>query len=253
MNDDGMNDDGMKMPKPKEPFDAVAAYDRIAPVYARLAEPRAEYLDAVERLIIDRIAPGSLSLLDVGAGDGVRALRIAAAAGLQDVTLLEPSEAMRRYFPADVTVWAMRAENLQSRQGSFEVITCLWNVLGHIAPAAARMEALRQFGRLLAPQGKVFIDVNHRYNARHYGTAITILRFLRDYLSQRNHGDVQVTWNIEKELVATTGHVFTHKEFLALSHAAGLRIDKRFVIDYSSGRICRRTWEGNLLYELRPL
>ena len=233
-------------------LDPVAAYDRIAPAYARLAEQRRAYLDAIEGLIAGEIPSGSRSLLDVGAGDGVRAARIAGAAGLRDFTLLEPSGAMRRLCPAQAQVWAMRAEDLHLRPGSFDVITCLWNVLGHILPAAARAEVLRQFARLLSPNGKVFIDLNHRYNARHYGVLRTAARFLRDRMTPgQSNGDVEVTWNIEGDHVSTTGHVFTGREFAALYRAAGLRLDKRFVVDYASGQVRRRSFEGNLLYVLR--
>jgi hypothetical protein len=76
-------------------LDPVDAYDRIAGSFARLSEERRAYLEAIERLIVSAIPRGSKSLLDIGAGDGVRALRIAQAAGLKEVVLLEPSEAMR--------------------------------------------------------------------------------------------------------------------------------------------------------------
>jgi len=232
-------------------LDPVAAYDRIAPVYARLAEQRRAYLDAADRLVVAEIPPGSRSLLDVGAGDGARAARIAGAAGLRDITLLEPSARMRSYCPAQATIWAMRAEDLRSRHGSFDIVTCLWNVIGHILPSGARIEALRQFARLVSPEGKVFIDVNHRYNARHYGALATAMRFLRDRRSlPGSHGDVRVAWDIAGHSCATTGHVFTHREFTALSRAAGLSIEKRFVIDYASGQIRRRSFEGHLLYVL---
>jgi 2-polyprenyl-3-methyl-5-hydroxy-6-metoxy-1,4-benzoquinol methylase len=234
-------------------LDPVAAYDRIAPVYARLADQRKAYLDAVDRVVVAEIPPGSRSLLDVGAGDGARARRIARAAGLQEVTLLEPSAAMRSQCPREAILWAVRAEELHRQQGSFDVITCLWNVLGHIFPSAARVEVLRQSARLSSPGGRIFIDMNHRYNARHYGAALTAMRFLRDRLSPReSNGDVTVTWNIEGHRCATTGHVFTHREFNALARAAGLDIEKRFAIDYASGRLRRRSCEGNLLYVLRP-
>jgi 2-polyprenyl-3-methyl-5-hydroxy-6-metoxy-1,4-benzoquinol methylase len=203
-------------------------------------------------LVVAEIPHGSHALLDVGAANGVRAARIAAAAGLEAFTLLEPSKRLRGYCPAQATIWAMRAEDLPSRQGSFDVVICLWNVLGHVLPSAARVEALRQFARLVSPQGKIFIDVNHRYNARHYGILATAMRFLRDRWSPPgSHGDVRVAWNIGGYHCATTGHVFTHREFSALSRAAGLRIEKRFVIDYASGDLRRRSFEGNLLYVLR--
>src|SRR5580658_611016 len=238
-----------------ELLDPVAAYDRIAPIYAHLAQQRRAYLNAVDRLIVAEIPPGSRSMLDVGAGDGARAVRIAAAAGLRGLTLLEPSAAMRSYCPAQSTIWAMRAEDLHGQQGCYDIISCLWNVLGHILPFAARVEVLRQFARLATPQGKIFIDLNHRYNARHYGIMATATRFLLDRVppsgSHGDVGDVKVVWDIEGHPCATTGHVFTHAEFAGLSLAAGLSIEKRFVIDYASGQLRRRSFLGNLLYVLR--
>jgi len=234
-----------------ELLDPVDAYDRIAPVYASLAQQRRAYLDSIDRLIGARIPPGGRSLLDVGAGDGARAARIAAAAGLPDLTLLEPSGVMRSHCPAQTNLWAMRAEDLRQRQGSFDVITCLWNVLGHILPAAARAEVLRQFARLVSADGIVFLDLNHRYNARHYGALATAARFLRDRVSPGDrNGDVRVSWDIEGHRVSTTGHVFKHREFSALSTAAGLRIEQRFIVDYASGQLRQWSCEGNLLYVL---
>ena len=235
-----------------ELLDPVAAYDRVAPVYAGLSEQRRAYLDAIERLIVGEVPARSRSLLDVGAGDGARAARIAAAAGLRDVVLLEPSAVMRSRCPAQAAIWAMRAEDLHGANGSFDIVTCLWNVLGHILPAAARLEALRQFARLAAPQGRIFLDVNHRYNARHYGAPATAARFLRDRFSPDGaNGDVAVHWDVEGRRIWSTGHVFTHPEFAGLAHAAGLRIEKRFVVDYATGELRRWSCEGNLLYVLR--
>jgi SAM-dependent methyltransferase len=235
-----------------ELLDPVAAYDRVAPVYARLAEQRKAYLDAVDRLVAAEIPPGSRSLLDAGAGYGARASRIAQAAGVRHLVLLEPSVVMRSHCPAEATIWAMRAEDLHCQEGSFDVITCLWNVLGHILPFAARGEVLRQFARLASPAGRIFVDVNHRYNARHYGALATAKRFLWDRISPGDgNGDVTVAWNIDGNRCATIGHVFTQGEFTSLSRAAGLSIEKRFVIDYASGQLRRRSFEGNLLYVLR--
>jgi hypothetical protein len=52
-----------------ELLDPVAAYDRVAPVYARLAKQRGAYLDAIDQLVVAEIPPGSRSLPDVGADD----------------------------------------------------------------------------------------------------------------------------------------------------------------------------------------
>ena len=233
--------------------DPVAAYDRIAPVYAHLAEQRKPYLDRIDQLVTSGIPPGSRSMLDAGSGDGARARRIAQTRGIEELVLLEPSRAMQGNAGADAKVWTMRAEELHSVQTEFDITTCLWNVLGHISPASARIEVLRQFARLASPRGKIFIDVNHRYNARHYGSLQTALRFLRDQVSwNENHGDVTVTWDVGKTRCTTVGHVFIDEEFRALADAAGLRIENTFIIDYATGELRRRSWQGHLLYVLRP-
>src|SRR5689334_2854001 len=56
----------------------IAAYDAFAPYYSAYASTRASYLQKIEDLVIAH-APAGASLLDVGAGDGNRALRIAHA------------------------------------------------------------------------------------------------------------------------------------------------------------------------------
>lgn len=235
------------------PLDPVAAYNRIAPIYADLAEQRRAYLDAIERLIIDNILPGSRSLLDVGGGDGSRALRIAQSRGIAKLVLLEPAAAMQSRLPPDVQVWTLRAEDLDRTEGEFDVILCLWNVLGHIFPAPKRLEVLRQIARLLIPGGKAFIDVNHRYNARHYGLLITAMRYLRDRLAwHATNGDVPVTWRIGELMCTTMGHVFTDKEVRSLCREAGLNIESRFVVDYATGETRRSEFEGHLLYVLAP-
>jgi 2-polyprenyl-3-methyl-5-hydroxy-6-metoxy-1,4-benzoquinol methylase len=238
-------------------LDSVAAYDRIAPVFANLAEQRKAYLDSVDRIVIDEISPGSRSLLDVGAGDGTRARRIAQSRSISELTLLEPSVAMQRSGAVDagsvgISARTMRAQDLHLLQAEFEVITCLWNVLGHIPEPADRVEVLRQFARLLTPGGKSFVDVNHRYNTRHYGLLPTAARILHDRLFQREkNGDVVVSWDVGGMCCTTTGHVFTDHEVRRLCRSAGLNIEKTFVVDYATGQLRRWTFEGHLLYMLR--
>jgi SAM-dependent methyltransferase len=229
-------------------LDPVAAYDRMGPVFARIAEKRRPYLDSIDQLVISQISPGSRSMLDVGSGDGGRGRRIAQARDIAELVLLEPSLAMQ---DGNGTAHTMRGEDLHLVQAEFAVITCLWNVLGHIFPSAARLEVLHQFARLVSPHGRIFVDLQHRYNARHYGAISTALRFLRDRLSwHETNGDVEVAWDIEEASCTTRGHVFTHKELRALVHAAGLNIETRFIVDYATGE--RRRWsiEGHLLYVL---
>jgi 2-polyprenyl-3-methyl-5-hydroxy-6-metoxy-1,4-benzoquinol methylase len=193
-------------------------------------------LASIDRLIASAMPEDSRSLLDVGAGDGTRARRIAQARQIPELTLLEPSRAMQGEPAAGARVLTLRAQDLHSVEGEFDVITCLWNVLGHVFPKDARIEVFRQFARLLSPDGRVFIDVSHRYNVRHYG-----IRF---------RGDVVVDWDVEGIKSSTVGHVFTHGEIRSLCRSAGLTIEQRYVVDYATGQRRRWAFEGHLLYVL---
>ncbi len=229
-------------------LDPVAAYDRIAPVFARIAEKRKAYLDSIDRLVISGIPPRSRFMLDVGSGDGERARRIARARDIPELVLVEPSVAMQG---RDAQFRTLRAEDLYLLGGEFDAITCLWNVLGHIFPSAARLEVLRQFARLVSPHGRIFVDVQHRYNVRHYGAIPTAFRFLHDQLRwNETNGDVVVAWDVEGVRCTTQGHVFTHREFGSLAHKAGLNIETRFVVDYATGELRRWSIDGHLLYVL---
>jgi 2-polyprenyl-3-methyl-5-hydroxy-6-metoxy-1,4-benzoquinol methylase len=262
---------------PKHYDDPVAAYDRLAAHYADLSHRREAYLRGVEREIISRIPKGSISLLDVGAGDGIRALRIASRVGIERVVLVEPSKEMAGRSGELAEVWPVRAEDLgtdtaekdcracgpgtdecvrphtilsNSITERFDVITCLWNVLGHIPTAEKRLRALTAITRLLAPQGLFFLDVNHRYNLRTYGIFPTSARWMRDLFSLREtNGDVLANWSDAG--VSTYGHVFTQSEIMRLCGAAGLDLEERLVIDYDDGRIRRFSFQGNLLYVFR--
>ncbi len=119
-------------------LDPIAAYDRIAPVFARIAKERKPYLDSIDRLVISLIPPQSHSMLDVGSGDGRRARRIAQQRDIADLVLMEPSVAMQG---SDAGIRTMRAEELHLIEREFDAITCLWNVLGRTSsqrPAARR-------------------------------------------------------------------------------------------------------------------
>jgi SAM-dependent methyltransferase len=232
-------------------LEPVQAYDRIAPEFARLSDRRRAYLDRIDKIIVSEIPHGSRSLLDIGAGDGSRAIRVVEAAGLTELVLLEPSTGMRGTWPSGTCGWAIRAEELCGRNAGFDVITCLWNVLGHIFPAESRVEVLRHCARRLLPGGLMFIDVSHRYNARHYGVLQTLLRMVRDRVfPNEENGDVVACWDVNGARYATSGHVFTDAEFRRVAASAGLTVRKSVAVDYATGEIRRSKFGGHLLYVL---
>lgn len=232
--------------------DPVSAYDRLAPHYAQLCLRRKAYLEAVETLILQRIPAGSRSVLDLGSGDGKRALRIALTRGIERLVMLEPSAAMPAQGTGKGELWAFRAEDLRPDIISerFDVITCLWNVLGHITTAQKRQQAISRAAHLLSPGGLFFLDVIHRYNLRSYGAVPTCARWIRDQLAWSDeNGDVTARWLAGT--INTYGHVFTHREIVRLANAAGLEMEERMILDYNHGKKHRWACLGNLLYIFR--
>jgi len=228
----------------------IAAYDAFAPFYSGYANTRMPYLRKVEDVVIAH-TPGAGSLLDVGAGDGSRTLRIAQSAKMRRVVLLEPSAGMRAQCPPGIEVWPYSILEIPDFGLQFDVITCLWNVLGHLEGPRQRASALVRFRKMLAPQGMVFLDVSHRYNAESHGWPMTFLRMAGDFfLRSEKRGDVAIAWKMGEQGIRTTGHVFTHREIKRLVRSAGLKILERWIISYETGRESKLPLRGHLLYQL---
>ncbi|MDQ3919151.1 MAG: class I SAM-dependent methyltransferase, partial [Acidobacteriota bacterium] len=198
----------------------ASAYDALAPHYRAYSQAKKDYLRAVNEIVTSRLPAGTHSLLDVGAGDGVRARDIARALGVQRLVLAEPSPAMadlcRRLNC--VEVWQIGAEELPESAQKFDAVTCLWNVLGHVETQAKRLAALQRMRALLADGGLVFLDVNNRCNARAYGTLKTAARALFDLVSPTEaNGDVSFEWQVGGRRIRARGHVFTPREVESLA------------------------------------
>src|SRR5262249_55555530 len=192
-----------------------------------------------------------ISLLDVGAGNGSRPLRIARGLGATRVVLVEPSAGMRADCPNNVEIWPYGAVEIPNLAEKFDVIVSLWNVLGHIPTAQERLLALSRMKNLIAPGGRMFIDVNHRYNGAAYGWPKTFVRLVHDFVSPSDrNGDVVVSWQVGERLIRTQGHVFTQAEMRRLFRLSGLRVTRRWAVDYETGAERRLPFFGQLLYQL---
>jgi 2-polyprenyl-3-methyl-5-hydroxy-6-metoxy-1,4-benzoquinol methylase len=230
------------------------SYDRLSPHFRSYSEVRAAYLSAVDQLILQRITARATSLLDVGSGDGFRAARLAQAHSISRLVLSDPSEQMAnrcRQLEAVDEVWQVTAEDLPEVNERFDIITCLWNVLGLVADPAKRSVALRRMRSLISPQGQIFLDVINRYNADAYGWLPTAGRIFYDLLHPSDaNGDISFSWRIGDEVIGTRGHVFRPGEVASLFEEAGLKVVERYVINYETGKSRRSTFGGQLFYEL---
>src|SRR5215468_10482417 len=98
----------------------VAAYDLVAPHYDSILATRKRYLDTIEDIAIAH-SGGARSFLDVGSGNGVRALRIARAIGIKDIVLLEPSAGMRAQCPDRAEFWNCSATEISQTTRRFDL------------------------------------------------------------------------------------------------------------------------------------
>jgi SAM-dependent methyltransferase len=230
----------------------LEAYSAIAPVYDEYSNKRQAYLDAVDVLVISNLKP-EMRLLDVGAGDGRRLLKIKAAVGLKDFVAVEPSPGMAKICEerTGAKVCQICAENLDEPDiGEFDVITALWNVFGHI-PSAVRLRALRQMAARLKPGGQIMLDVNNRHNAASYGSFNVLQRVILDTLwFDEKRGDASYEWKIGEQVFQGSGHLFTPAEIEKLFRQARLKIAERSSINYATGAVSKSPYKGQLFYIL---
>lgn len=234
---------------------AATFYDELAPHYSELSKARRVYLEAVENMIVERAKSSKRSsLLDVGAGDGRRSLRIVDRLRIHQATLVEPSREMFKLIPKDerLSAFNLTLESVDFGDSQFDVVTSLWNVLGHV-PEPSRVDFLRRLGALCSSSGVIFLDVNNRHNRKAYGSLRVLFRRVLDYiLPNTARGDAKVTWDFDGRQVQGTGHLFTPQEMRNLIEAAGLQIVAVSTVDYCSGVSSSTLFEGQLFYELKP-
>ena len=228
------------------------AYDAFAPRFRAYSEEKSAYIDAVDRIVARRVPQHARSLLDVGAGDGVRAVRLARSCGIETVVLAEPSSALHALCLAQpvAEVWRAHAEALPETARRFDVVTCLWNVLGHVAGREARLRALAGMGAKLAGGGVLFLDVNNRYNAAHYGWPAVLKNLLRDTLKPATAGDfIANRKDPQGATMHTFVHVFSRGELHALCRDAGLKPVEEHYLDYDTGET-RTRWSGQMCFRI---
>lgn len=230
----------------------LEAYNAIAPVYEEYSMGRRAYLDAVDGMVISRLRPG-MRLLDVGAGDGRRLEKIRKAAGITDSVAVEPTPGMARICRerTGLPVHEIFAERLgEVDMGSFDAVTVLWNVFGHI-PSPGRLPALRNIADKLKAGGLVMLDVNNRHNAPAYGSLKVFGRVVLDALDFReSRGDASYAWKIGDQSFKSSGHLFTPGEMEGLIRGAGLKVRERWSLDYRTGAASRSKYRGQLFYVL---
>ena len=246
----------MSSPSSENSTSAVAEiYDAFSSEYRNYSQQKSRYISAVDDLIVDLFKGKSDRMLDFGAGDGVR------GAGLKErlksnylVQSDISSEMMARCEAlggAD-QVWGAQA-SWPETTGSFDLIVCLWNVLGHVPDRQSRVGTLKRLRSLMHTQGRLCFDVNNRHN-RVYGKTRIVWRRVVDFIRpDERRGDAVFDWTINGVVYPAYGHLFTFNELQKLLKDASLEIESWRSVDYLSGEVFNRVDRGHLFFVVKKM
>lgn len=231
----------------------INVYDQVAPVYAEYASKRKEYINSIDQLVIDSLN-SNMRLLDIGAGDGIRLSKILDITKIKNAMAIEPSLEMAKLckLNADVEVKQSLIENIDiADMGTFDAITALWNVLGHI-PSNSRVKSLKLMAKLLSPDGIIMLDVNNRHNAASYGKLKIFWRKVIDTINfKESRGDSYYNWHIGKLKIPSYGHLFIYSELMNLFNQANLIVEDFIAVNYINGNLSNNKTQGQLFFRLR--
>lgn len=209
-------------------------YSRIAGTYRGLVEPRRFYLEAVDRRFRDISRITGARWLDVGTGDGSRALALNSVIA-KSLTVVEPSSLLPESFEEDHpdTVVIRRSLNDAAISESFGLISALWNVVGHVESLPG---FLAKCSELLDDDGVFFFDLNSPFNLKRFG----LRAVARNFFSKSDEYSFQ--WN--PSLPDSRVKFYRVSYVLDQLSLLGFRSTVSFV-DYESGRSVGSSFLGS--------
>jgi SAM-dependent methyltransferase len=225
-------------------------YNKIAENYRAISNNRSTYLDAIDNYIISHfeVKDSLKNFLDIGAGDGYRSMIISNGLKVQRTVLLDNSDGIVAGIKNDEKVETVVNSIIDFKTDEkFELITCLWNVLGHVGGLAERKEFFVRVEELLSDGGVFIFDVNNRLNIAHYG-----FKNVMNNLNMEHENNERTGWFTLLERGQKTD-VYVHSPFDIDVYLAplNLKVEKVEYVDYNTGEKKESFFEGQLLYYIK--
>lgn len=215
-------------------------YDALAPHYQSASGVSQQFNARVDAHVAQRVSRSS-SWLDIGTGDGHRAMRILAASTARPTRLLACDSSTQMTHIAGTTCAGFAVQNWNPVEteppASFNnvaLISLLGNVFGHVLTPADRSTAMRRVAAALAPGGQLVLDFNNRRNMRQYGWANVARRALR-YAAGGDDGMFVARKSVDGTEISTGVYLGTLSEYRDLLSAAGLDLTETLFLDYRTG------------------
>lgn len=220
-------------------------YNTIAKTYSVQSNKRLSYLNAIDNFVIEKMKGHSdLNYLDIGSGDGRRALKIANNLKLSRLSLLDDSDGMLKLLDVkNVILHNISFSDFVTNE-KFDLITCLWNVLGHFPSKQDRLEFFPKIEKLLSKNGILFFDVNNRYNISFYGFENVKNNLVNDWSNNEDNG----WFSLGSENAATKVYVHNPFDIDEYLKATSLQIIDTLYVNYETGKLEKTFFEGQLFY-----
>lgn len=217
-------------------------YSNISKDYLAISQERENYLNTVNQLIISNAPTRTQAYLDIGAGDGMRSRLIKSKINANKTILIDNCPEM---FEDEGDIKFINSDILEfTTDLKFDVVTCLWNVMGHVGDKRQREQAFHNIAKLLREGGKFFIDVNNRYNINAYSFKNVVTNVCKDVLHIPHRG----YFSIGKGEDATQVYIHHPFELERLAKSCGLKLIEKTYINYSSGIIESKFYKGQVFY-----
>jgi|GEM_PF-813772 len=241
---------------------SVKLYNQFAKYYRVYSEEKQNYLSAIDELIIEALPQRPIRALDIGCGDGYRSYHLFRKTNINNLVMIDNSDEMiklaKNYEKSDIEVLKtdITKSNQLSSLGKFDIILCLWNVLGHINTRKERLKALENIRSLMRDEAFVFLDVSNRYNAKYYGIKNLIKNIIKDLFrgNVNEIGDFEYQIKVdERKYLDAKCHFFSPFEIRNLIKSANLKITNELAINYETGKVEKNCLQGHLFYQLKKM
>ncbi len=240
-------------------------FDKIAATYEDTVGARRQaFNDSVDKIVLKyaRAEARPLSVLDAACGTGSRWTRMKEA--LPDIQLygFDASPQMvaiakSREGSGFSVVKVCDLTGISYPDESFDLVTCLFFPFSCLTSAADRRKAAQELGRMLRPNGLLFVDAINRWHLgegegfrRSWPTAIW--EYLQSVVDPNlDAGDKVYSTQMDGSPLEGFMHGYSKSSFRRLFTEAGLTIERECVIGYNTGEIHAKTTRGNLLLVCR--
>lgn len=230
-------------------------YNDFSKEYENYSMERNNYLSSVNE-IIKSYVDNPDNMLDIGCGTGDRAILLSSILNIKKVILVDQSKSMLDLATKKSGFLGVKADighDIYLPNRYFKLITCLWNVLGHIGSEERCLYAFNLLkNKIDKESGVLIIDINNRYNILQYGFINVIKNIVRDFFHYNfKNGDFLFSVSVNNQPLKTFVHLFTPFEMRKLIKKSGLKIEHEIYVNYKNGKKVSSWLFGQMVYVIK--